>query len=73
MFGQAFRAGADLRDLFAPIRRDGWMKGNIPDMVASGESEELEFKVSFGREVIETPCVFAWGRISPAHVWWRNM
>lgn len=32
---------------------------NIQERIASGESEEVEFKASFGKEVIETLCAFA--------------
>lgn len=32
---------------------------SIPEMIASRESEEIEFKASFGKEVIETLCAFA--------------
>lgn len=35
------------------------MKGSFQDIIAAGESEVIEFKVSFGKEVIETACAFA--------------
>ena len=38
---------------------DNQMKNNILEIIAAGESEEVEFKISFGKEVIETVCAFA--------------
>ena len=32
---------------------------NIQRLITKGESEALEFKASFGKDVIETLCVFA--------------